>query len=309
MLSRFLESNDIKLLKQEIHAWKVSCSNDAILNAATKVGSNSFKTVCKIGNIDKVTIYLDFNIFSIYEQNDDFKKLLDSTKEEGLYQFVYSPIHMEEICRMDNKEFEAKRLESIHKLTDDVEVLQYDKILTFCTEELKECFDRAKQYLKMNSYAEVKNCIHNEECSLFFYKYTGELYSKMINESSLLEMINNTSKSDEGKKIKKELPNEAELNELLQKVCFANYKIKDFQNIYSEHITYSKLRSVINSISHIFNVLGYNSDKTSKKTEEFCSYPVFRKDKYRTIRSNIYDVNHICYATKCSYFVTNDKKL
>lgn len=309
ILSRFLENRNVESLKQEVHAWKVISTNDDIINAANKVARNSFKTVQKIGYIDKSTIYLDFNIFDVYEKNDDFKQLLNSTKAKGVYQFVYSPIHMEEICRMDNNEFEAKRFESIHKLTDKVEVLQYDGVLTFCTEDLNDCFDRAKRCSEINSQAEVKNCIHNEERSLFFDKYTGELYSKMINESSLLEMINNISKSDAGKKIKEELPNEVELNEILRGVCFLSCEIKDFKNLYSENITYSELRTAINSISHIFNVLGYNSDKVSKKNEELSAYPVYRKDKYRTVRSNTYDVNHLCYATRCSYFVTNDKKL
>lgn len=309
LLSKFLENKNIDLLKQEVYEWKLISANDYIINAANKVFTNGFKTIHKIGFIDKSTIYLDFNIFDKYEKNSDFKFLLDSAKEKGIYKFVCSPTHMEEICRMNNNEYEAERLKSIYKLTDGVEIISYNGILTFCTEDLNECLVRAKKYSEMNNEAEGKNCIHVDEQSLFYNKYSSETFSKMINQSSLLEMINNSSEDNIDKKRKEELPNESEINKIMHKVCFHSYKIKDFQNIYSENITYTNLHNAINSIFHIFNVLGYNSDKLTKKNDMSVRYPVFDKKYYRTIRSSIYDVNHVCYATKCNYFISNDKKL
>lgn len=38
-------------------------------------------------------------------------------------------------------------------------------------------------------------------------------------------------------------------------------------------------------------------------------YPTYDREFYRTIRSGFYDVDHICYASKCNYFVTCDYAL
>ena len=56
------------------------------------------------------------------------------------------------------------------------------------------------------------------------------------------------------------------------------------------------------------NALGYHRNKIEKRTKFTYKafYPTYDREFYRTIRSGFYDVDHICYASKCNYFVTCD---
>ena len=62
-----------------------------------------------------------------------------------------------------------------------------------------------------------------------------------------------------------------------------NFKTEKFKNL-------DELRNCIYSMYQLFDDYGYYVDK-----------------KKRTIKSSAYDIEHIIYATKCDYFVTDDK--
>lgn len=61
----------------------------------------------------------------------------------------------------------------------------------------------------------------------------------------------------------------------------------------------------------LMNALGYHRNKIEKRTKFTYKafYPTYDREFYRTIRSGFYDVDHICYASKCNYFVTCDYAL
>ena len=62
-----------------------------------------------------------------------------------------------------------------------------------------------------------------------------------------------------------------------------NFKTEKFKNL-------EELRNCIYSMYQLFDDYGYYVDK-----------------KKRTIKSSAYDIEHLIYATKCDYFVTDDK--
>lgn len=71
-----------------------------------------------------------------------------------------------------------------------------------------------------------------------------------------------------------------------------------FAKIPSEYITFKtnnfknldELRNCIYSMYQLFDIFGYYTDK-----------------KERTVKSSAYDIEHLIYASKCDYFITDDK--
>jgi hypothetical protein len=73
----------------------------------------------EIFNTDKEKIYLDQNIISIYIKDKSFKELVLSAKNNN-YQFVYSPSHIEEIFKIEDKKNQDEFIDSIREITDNV---------------------------------------------------------------------------------------------------------------------------------------------------------------------------------------------
>ena len=81
---------------------------------------------------------MDFGVYQLYESNEVFHTQLDNYAEMDEIQFVYSPTHMEEVCRMDNSIFEGKRRDNISKICSNCEVfLVRDGCLKILTEPVE----------------------------------------------------------------------------------------------------------------------------------------------------------------------------
>lgn len=161
LLRKYLEKKDRKELQISLNEWNRVRSIDNILNTEIKTTCRDFQTknipLCVLEK--KTLVYMDFGVYQLYESNEVFHTQLDNYAEMDEIQFVYSPTHMEEVCRMDNSIFEGKRRDNISKICSNCEVfLVRDGCLKILTEPVEVCFDRAKKLQVLNQYAEESEC-------------------------------------------------------------------------------------------------------------------------------------------------------
>lgn len=162
LLRKYLEKKDRKELQISLNEWNRVRSIDNILNTEIKTTCRDFQTknipLCVLEK--KTLVYMDFGVYQLYESNEVFHTQLDNYAEMDEIQFVYSPTHMEEVCRMDNSIFEGKRRDNISKICSNCEVfLVRDGCLKILTEPVEVCFDRAKKLQVLNQYAEESECM------------------------------------------------------------------------------------------------------------------------------------------------------
>ena len=86
---------------------------------------------------------MDFGVYQLYESNEVFHTQLYNYAEMDEIQFVYSPTHMEEVCRMDNSIFEGKRRDNISKICSNCEVLP---VRDGCLKILTEPVEASRRY-------------------------------------------------------------------------------------------------------------------------------------------------------------------
>lgn len=161
LLRKYLEKKDRKELQISLNEWNRVRSIDNILNTEIKTTCRDFQTknipLCVLEK--KTLVYMDFGVYQLYESNEVFHTQLYNYAEMDEIQFVYSPTHMEEVCRMDNSIFEGKRRDNISKICSNCEVLPVrDGCLKILTEPVEVCFDRAKKLQVLNQYAEESEC-------------------------------------------------------------------------------------------------------------------------------------------------------
>ena len=87
--------------------------------------------------------------------------------------------------------------------------------------------------------------------------------------------------------------------------------MEEFKDYLKNEKTFQEIREAVRFIYMLMNALGYHRNKIAKcgKWTHEALYPEYTRDFYRNIRSGFYDVDHICYASKCDYFVTCDYTL
>lgn len=271
----YLENENISQLKQALQFWKLSRAHDKIFSAASKTPPSEFKTVEIIRPNENIcTIYLDFNIYQKYEENIDFQRLLSKCVQDTSLWFVYGSVHLDEVCRMNSESFESKRIESLQHITNNKEVLYYDDEILFCYEDIIEALKRAKKNMELNEGAENLKLVHSGDKQAFHIQYLKDSHKKQINNLHIVDL------------------NEGELNEILKGVIACPYSIDELRNSDYKLNDRNFICTGIRSLYEMLDTLGFYSDK-----------------KERTIRSSVYDIEHLCYASKCKYFVTADKYL
>ncbi len=308
-MCEFLHSRDLKKLQHYVHRWKLATNSDEILSHKDVLNeAHNFYSKAVTIEFNKA-VYLDFNIYSKYESEPGIKINIDEIIENSDIKIVCSPVHLEEILRMNNEENESIRLDSIKKLTKGLSIVVNDGKLIFCNDDLDGRFYAVKKYADLNNAAEERNCIRIEVREQLFNKYVDDNSLKHIGNTTLEAMVYNNNPAT-GEKMNESLPDESELNNILSYIGSSNRSIKDYHNIMNnEVVTFYSIRTAIDSIASVFNVLGFRADKVNRKNDSFAKYPIYHKDNYRTIRSGYYDNDHLSFATKCKYFVTLDRKL
>ena len=310
LLRKYLEKKDRKELQISLNEWNRVRSIDNILNTEIKTTCRDFQTknipLCVLEK--KTLVYMDFGVYQLYESNEVFHTQLDNYAEMDEIQFVYSPTHMEEVCRMDNSIFEGKRRDNISKICSNCEVLPVrDGCLKILTEPVEVCFDRAKKLQVLNQYAEESECatfeaLEEKTCGLLRWdEKEVETHRKEIS------LLTSTQLFDP----KNEMIDNESINRVFYEICGSRFPVEDFKDYCKKERTFSEIREAVRLLFILMNALGYHRNKIEKRTKFTYKafYPTYDREFYRTIRSGFYDVDHICYASKCNYFVTCDYAL
>lgn len=161
----------------------------------------------------------------------------------------------------------------------------------------------------MNRSAEQRTCIIAEERERLSAFERDEKIDKAIGASSLKEMLGN-DKDTSGRKKKPNLPDEEELDRILQVTGIGGWSIREYKDILrGEEKEFDVIRTAIVTLASLLNILGLHADKIRKKNDTYAKYPVYHENSFRTVRSGYYDNDHLAFASKCTYFVTTDRTL
>ena len=301
----YINYKDLKKLREFVYHWKIAENNDVIINDFYNLKFGMNIETERINLNGCITIYLDFNVYNLYEKEDkiiDFFANLIKRKEIAI---VYSNVHLEEILRMNNEKKELTRVESIQTITGGKNIkINRDRKLVMCIENTKKRLQDIKRYRSMNDAAEVRECIVNEKRE---YLDHNEQRDKAVGSSSLEQIINNSLLGD---KRNFDLPDEDDLNFVLKQVGGLKDDIQQLKNMLSGgEDEFGQINAAIVSLARLLNWIGLNGDKITKKNSTNAVYPIYGKDSFRTIRSGYYDSEHLSFAVSCRYFVTTDKIL
>lgn len=207
---------------------------------------------------------MDFGVYQLYESNEVFHIQLDNYAEMEEIQFVYSPTHMEEVCRMDNSIFEGKRRDNISKICSNCEVLPVrDGCLKILTEPVEVCFDRAKKLQVLNQYAEESECatfeaLEEKTCGLLRWdEKEVETHRKEIS------LLTSTQLFDP----KNEMIDNESINRVFYEICGSRFPVEDFKDYCKKKRTFSEIREAVRLLFILMNALGYHRNKIEKRTK------------------------------------------
>lgn len=307
---KFIEDKDINKLQKFVYFWKNARNNDEIFSCAEEVLPFAPVESSIINTKGHITVYLDFNIYNLYERKSCVKEFLDKLCTEEKIDIVCSGTHFEEIFRMNDTTCERKRLESISSLTNGkIVLIGHDGCLTICKEDIKARLNHTMQYRKINSLAEEQECIKAEAREHLSLHTNDPKRDAAVGSSSLEKIINNKKDGTQVHQFP-DLPCQDDLDKILKYVGIGENSIRDYDNLLkNKNLQFNQIRSAIVSIARLLNVLGLHGDKIGKKNDPNVAYPIYHKGSYRTIRSGFYDNDHLSFATKCTYFVTQDRTL
>lgn len=305
----FIESSDMQKLQQDVYFWKKARNNDEIWSCADALRMDEVIEYTDVNLTNHTTIYLDFNVYGRYEDEEAVQRFLKKLKKQENIDIIYSGTHLEEVLRMNDKDSEQKRIESIQTLTDGkISIVGSDKKIVICIQNIDKRLHHVKKYLKMNAAAEERECIEAEAREHLCLHEMNEQKDKAIGSSSLKGILSNINKNE--KKVNEQLPDEDELNNILRYVGIGDRSIREYMDsLKGKEKEFNEVRTTIVSVAELLNILGLHGDKIKKKTNSRAVYPIYHKDSFRTIRSGYYDNDHLAFATKCTYFVTADVTL
>lgn len=308
-LKKYIKTKDRKALQIQLSNWNRARATDSILNIGLKTTPKDFQTQdipsCMLEG--KTLVYLDFGIYQLYEGSEVFRLKLDGYVDINKIQLVYSPTHMEEVCRMNNFAFERKRLDNITKICNAHEVLPVDEYLKIVIEPEEVCFARAKKLQNLNDCAEESECarfeaLEEQTCSLLGWNQKEmEKYRKAISKLSWIEVVDPQNA----------VINNESINRVFCQICGSPALLEEFRDYSKKERTFAETREAIRLLYMLMNAIGYHRNKIEKRTKftHEALYPTYDRKFYRTIRSGFYDVDHLCYASKCDYFFTCDYAL
>ena len=310
MLKKYLEMKDCKELQISLSEWNRVRSIDNILNAEIRITCRDFQTMnispCVLK--EKMLVYMDFGVYQLYESNNAFRTQVDNYTEMDKIQFVYSPVHMEEVGRMGNTTYESERRNNISKICGNCEVpVDQGRYLKILTESVEVCFDRVKKFQNLNQRAEELECAKFENLEERVYELFGWDEKEAEKNRKKISDIESTQLFDPKDKT---IDNEG-INRIFYEICNSSFPVENFKDYCKKERTFSKIREAVQLFFTLMNALGYHRNKIEKRTKFTyrAFYPTYDRKFYRTIKSGFYDIEHICYATKCNYFVTCDHTL
>ncbi|HEU4788419.1 MAG TPA: hypothetical protein VFS71_01935 [Flavobacterium sp.] len=202
---------------------------------------------------------------------DEIEKrdLFEELKNKDLY-FIYSPIHLEEVYRM-KLPYQEERIQTISKITSDNYILPMGNRLELHKLHPKYSYERVKDNPGISRALEKSKIVNSKDRDIFFTEIKNRLQREINNIQNVFDYISKT-----------------EFHKLLS---FSGYRftVADFKKT---NKSYDEILHMIYTLCSIMDNLSFNRD-----------------NKGRTLRSSVYDIEHLIYATKADFFVTGDKKL
>lgn len=227
-------------------------------------------------NVKGDLYYLDHNVFS---KAANQPKLLDSLvkiKKHQKVSFPYSPAHAEEIVKIELIEEREKILKIFDVLSSElsIQISTDDGPSRLFNEPISIVIERCESTRTASIYVENKKVLKNDERDMLFKEYNENKHRIILGQiTNIFDTL-----SDE---------NFCEL--VNARSCPPGGGNKaDFKKLVLE----DDIRNAIYSLHDAMDFLGYKHDSNE-----------------RTQRSSVYDIEHLIYATKCRFFITEDKKL
>ncbi len=209
--------------------------------------------------------------FNVFDIVERGKQIPKIESEKEIFHF-YSPIHLEETYRMKHNDKMKKRIETIKEITKNNLILNVNDKLGFYIEDPIESFRIAKSNTKVNYFLEERRILQKKDQKIFWDNISGGNFGiKTGNSKNIFNEIT-----------------ESQLNSLLLNSGY----LKTFSDFKLNSASFSELGNIIHSLYNVLDNLGYKKDQDEKK-----------------IRSSLYDVEHLKYASCSDIFVTLDKKL
>lgn len=213
-------------------------------------------------------IYFDSNIYDSIEK----ERILSLVKDLNV---VYSPIHLEEVYRMDDNTYIALRKNTITEVTDNNLIIQMQDVFEIHIQDPEKIYERVLDNLELSDALEQDRLIKADDRNIFF----KEIYEKYRQHLHFMDDVFNTvSWEDIGKM-------------LFFGGCFLSKE--DFK-VEKNKTTPDEIRHRIYSLYNMLDNLSFFRD---------------RNKKGRAFKSAVYDIEHLRYAANCRYFVTKDENL
>lgn len=231
--------------------------------------SNNEFFTTNIPQISHRLYYFDFNIY----QHIEDRKLNESVKKKDIT-IVYSPAHLEEVYRMKNKHYEQLRIRTLSEITGDRVVLRKTKELKVYIEKPIHSFNRVLQNIPLSEAIENKRLTKNKDRIIFFKDIQDEKFKYITDDKDVFKIIA-----------------EKDFNTLLNfSGCILS--TDDFQK---DKKSYDEILHMIYSLYDVLDNVSFLNEKVKKDG--------------RAVKSSVYDIEHLIYATHCDYLVTADEKM
>lgn len=272
LVKEIIERNvSLDYVKASLQSTKKIILTDKMLDEMTK-----YKNIARAKKIDikdKVTFYLDQNIFTRLLEGDICKEAFPEK-----VQIVYSPAHIEEIYKSD-EEYHKKELKRISYFTNNIALLYLDDSPTWMQEEPKYSYIRIRQTEKATQLAEEYKVLEQVDGDIFLPQYNTDKYRQIFNGQQPEKFLY---------KFKKEV------NDALR--CIGvNYTVEELEE--SEEVkNYSDINGKIHTLYKAMDLLGFKKDK-------------IKNGKDRKVRSSRHDIEHLLYASNANYFFTADDNM
>gem|GEM_PF-5744782 len=223
----------------------------------------------------KPLIYLDYNVFIQCENDIDTRSKIIAMKECN--QFCYSPAHIEEVRKRGNIKNHSSIIKIIEDISNSIGVFRIGDKLDLVSENPSYTYRRIVYCGNdINKNLEEYRVLLNKDKDIYTPEYKLEGFTRYINSKNILE--------------DKEIRELFDMN--LKRYGYSLERFETHGDLSKITESYNVLNSCIYAMMNSMMNLSYKADK-----------------KEKTIKSGIYDIEHLIYASKCNKLVSSDKKL
>ena len=262
--------------KKALHRWECAKHTDFALKSFFTQEKTEKEFARIKTTTSKIIVYLDQNIFSKCVKDEEVKNSFFLKKDRGNIQFVYSPSHLEEINKITDSEQQQKFLKCITELTENVCLQPFeDNTISLCIEDPIFPLIRVSQFPDGTDAVEYLKMLKDKSRSFDFPQYDDEKHRKMIgNENAIFNSLSN----DDFLKI-------MSLCNRSGRICSGKEEFKNLK-------FHEEINSAIYSLHDALDILSFRREKSA-----------------RALKSAAHDTEHLIYASKSNFFISEDKNL